>query len=247
MPVVADAVEPRWPEFGAALNPAAVEVPAAWTPMRVVLDAGHGARGNTGNVSCHCVDEQDHTLRVALDLQARLEATGAFQVDLSRRPGETVQYADRVDVANEVGAVFLSLHSDVRGQGWRWWPTGCTYNDGAPGFAVLWSDDADGSLTAERLALARAVAGSMRDVGFGPYRGGYGDLYDADIEPGVYVDRHEPGARIFVLRKPTIPSIIIETHHAWDTREEGRWGEEATLSAFASAVARALIETRRQE
>ncbi|MET0402683.1 MAG: N-acetylmuramoyl-L-alanine amidase, partial [Cystobacter sp.] len=71
----------------------------------------------------------------------------------------------------------------------------------------------------------------------------YVGLYAADPDqPGAFVSRHQPGQRIFVLREPTMPSIIIETHHAWDFEEAARWREERTLEAFAAAVAQGLVD-----
>ena len=88
-----------------------------------------------------------------------------------------------------------------------------------------------------------ALGSAMAQAGFPPYPGAdYGSLYEAHPEqPGVFVDRHEPRKRIRMLRRPTMPSVIIETHHAWDRREEARWQEPATLEVFALAVTAALI------
>jgi N-acetylmuramoyl-L-alanine amidase len=69
------------------------------------------------------------------------------------------------------------------------------------------------------------------------------NLYDGDPEqPGVFVDRHEPGYRIMMLRRPRIPSVIIETHHALDFEEVERWKEPRTLEAFSAAVAQGLVD-----
>jgi N-acetylmuramoyl-L-alanine amidase len=39
-----------------------------------------------------------------------------------------------------------------------------------------------------------------------------------------------------MLRRPQVPSVIIETHNAPDEREVARWDETRTLDAFADAV-----------
>jgi N-acetylmuramoyl-L-alanine amidase len=84
----------------------------------------------------------------------------------------------------------------------------------------------------------------MQAAGFLPYDGNdYIGLYEDDPKsPGVFVDRHQPGRRIFFLRKPSMPSVIIETHHALDPREERRWREEKTLQAFGASLAAALSD-----
>lgn len=60
--------------------------------------------------------------------------------------------------------------------------------------------------------------------------------------PGVFVERHKPNKRIMMLRRPGVPSVIIETHHAWDTREAARWEEPRTRQVFATAVHAALVD-----
>lgn len=238
--------DPRgWPAATAALTPLAPVALAA--PLRVYLDAGHGAPGNGGNTSCFCVAEEDFTLRSATHVARRLEATGSFAVRVSRAEGALVEYRERVAAAAEWNAdAFVSLHSDVRGHVERWAPepgADCPVSSAAPGFAVLFSDEGDEGLVAARRSLASATARRMRQTGLLPYEGAtYDGMYQADDEPGAYLDRHADAQRIFVLRKTTMPAILVETHHALDPREATRWDESATLDAFASAVAAALAD-----
>ncbi len=239
---------PSWPAPKAPLTVARVEFPKGFGKKRIYLDAGHGAPGNSGSTSVTCEPEESFTLRVAQELARRLEATGHFQVKLSRKPGQRPTYPDRLEEAERWRAdLFLSLHSDSRGEA-SWWLAAkgqwCLRNDAAPGYSVLYADDIPEPLLPRRLALARALARRMGEAGFFPYGGeDYVGLYAPDSEqPGTFVSRHQPGQRIFVLRKPRMPSVIIETHHALDLEEEARWREERTLEAFAAAVARGLVD-----
>jgi len=244
---------PPWPEPGSVLRMVEVELPEPLQqPRRIFLDPGHGSRGNPGNTSCLCIQEQDHNLRVAQHLAEVLEATGAFEVRLSRQEGAVVDYPARLSAARAWHAeLLLSLHSDARGQGLRWEDTGCHYNDLDPGFSVLWSDEGDQELTAARHELARALAGRFVEAGFAPYPGGvYEGLYEVDpAQTGVFVDRHRPRRRIMMLRRPAMPSVIIETHNAWDRREERRWQERLTLDSFASTALAKLadLDARRSQ
>lgn len=246
-----DAAATAWPHPSATLQPPAVQFPTAFGQKRVFVDAGHGAGGNTGNVSAFCVDEQDFTMGLASWLARWLAETGHFEVLLSRQPGETVEYRERVERANEwKAAAFISLHSDVRGQSEPWSPDAglsCPRTGEGPGFSVLWSDDPPAPLSVARLTLARATAAQLRRAGFPAYDGQeYRNQYQADAQsPGVFVDRHLREQRIFVLRTPRMPSIIIETHNAWHPQEARRWREEATREAFAAAVAAALVDVLR--
>src|SRR5690606_12162910 len=112
---------PAWPDV--RLTTAPWTAPAGFGVRRVLLDAGHGAAGNSGNLSAFCEREEDFTLELAADLAGRLEATGHFEVRVSRRPGELVDYHQRVAEAETWGAdAFVSLHSDVRGTAGSWSP-----------------------------------------------------------------------------------------------------------------------------
>jgi N-acetylmuramoyl-L-alanine amidase len=238
----------RWPGAEAALTPVAAVFPKDASVIKVALDPGHGAPNNRGNTSSYCVDEQDAMLALAQALADRLEATGHIAVRLTRDGAARVDYPARVEDAAAWGAdAFVSLHSDVRGKIDHWAPApelSCPFALDAPGFAVLYSDEGDPALAARRFGLGRAVAARMIEAGFFPYGGAeYAGIYaPGDGARGVFADRHEPGQRIFVLRKPAIPSILIETHNALDPREVARWSEPETLDAFASAVAAALAD-----
>ncbi|MFP2929772.1 N-acetylmuramoyl-L-alanine amidase [Pyxidicoccus sp. 3LG] len=249
-PAPAASPAPVWPAPGAPLTVAEVKFPEGFKKRRIYLDAGHGAEGNTGNKSVTCEDEEAFTLRVAEDLARRLEATGRFRVRLSRKSGERVPYPTRVTAAESWGAhALVSLHSDARGLAMPWSPSPgqqCYRQDASPGFSVLWSEEAAAPLPDRRAELARALARHMGRAGFRYYDGvDYEGLYGADsAQPGVFVSRaSEPThRRILMLRRPSIPSVIIETHHALDLEEAARWREERTLEAFAAAVAQGLVE-----
>lgn len=247
--VVASAVDPtRWPGDRAALSRPVAIFPPGFGVARVMIDPGHGAPGNRGNSSAFCVDEQDTTLDVAEALRDRLEATGHFETRLTRERGALVEYGDRIADAEAFGAdAFVSLHSDVRGHADHWSPEpgrSCAVSLEAPGFAVLYSDEADADLTARRLGLGRAVARRMEEAGFLAYGGAeYVANYAGDEGArGVFVDRHAAEQRIFLLRRTGMPAVLVETHNALDPREAQRWETAETLDAFAAAVGAALAE-----
>lgn len=234
---------PVWPTEGAPLS--ILAVPPGERVHKVYLDAGHGAAGNPGNRSALCRDEQDVTLEIARGVAERLVATGRFEVRLSRDTGALVAYPARISEAAGWGAeAFVSLHTDARGEAVAWTKQGgqaCLRNDADPGFTVLWSDE-DPVRAVARRRLAEAVGARMTEAGFLANRGmNYEGLYEEGAS-GVFVDRHTPSRRIMVLRRPAMPSIIVETHHALDVEEATRWTEARTIDAFAGALAVGLIE-----
>ncbi|MFN7147330.1 MAG: N-acetylmuramoyl-L-alanine amidase, partial [Myxococcota bacterium] len=236
---VETAPPPVWPAAGAPLR----VLPARPARGTLLLDAGHGADGNTGNTNGRCEAEQDVMKRVTDGVAERLVARG-LAVRRTRPDAALVPYPTRLRASRDA-TWFVSFHSDARaGEGMHRDPdTGCWVNTGATGFSVLWSDEGDAALVAKRRALARAVARRLAEAGLPPYLGtDYGGLYDGDEVPGVFVDRHAPKQRIMLLRRPVVPSILVETHQAWDRDEVARWEEPGTWDAVAGALAAALSD-----
>jgi N-acetylmuramoyl-L-alanine amidase len=238
-----------WPSAASALTPPPWPLRGSHAKRRVFVDAGHGAPGNSGTVSVTCDVEQDYTLKAAEELAARLTASGAFEVKLSRTAGASPSYQARLDAAAAWKAdVLLSLHMDARGEGVLVNRTAegreCFRSEGALGFSVLWSDEAAAPLAAGRHRLASALAARLVQTGFPAYDGAdYPGLYENDAaQPGVFLDRHEAGRRVWFLRKSALPGVIIETHHSWHPEEHARWQEARTYDAFAAAVAAALAD-----
>jgi len=213
----------------------------------IYLDAGHGAAKNPGNTSCFCVEEQEFSRYLAIDVADYLEHTGRFRVELSRVGTELVSYGDRVAAARSVGAeAFVSIHSDIRGPGKSWSPAPgetCLKNVESPGYVVLYSDEGAPALVESRRALALGISARMKEEGFLHYTSTYEGLYALDTDdPSVLIDRHAEEKRIFILRRTSMPAVIVETHHALDPREATLWEKPETRRAFAAALAQALAD-----
>lgn len=238
---VTDEPEP-WPWSSAGLTMPPVR--AAFGPRKVVmLSAGHASTPtNRGNTGVHGQLEEESNLQAVLDLAERLEALDRFEIVLGRRPGERISYDARIERAVQAGAdVLVELHTDVRGDLFPWArrPDGeVAYRvEGEPGFSVLFNEGA--ARPDDRARLASATATALARAGFPAYPGcHYEGLYIAGDTPGVYIDRR--GLRM--LRKPPMPSIIVETHNAVDYQESLRFREERTLQVFAAAMANALTD-----
>lgn len=241
-------VEPDAPLTWPVLLPEEVDVPALdpSEPIVVYLDAGHGAKDNSGNTSCFCIQEQTFTASLAHDVREDLHALGGFEVVLSRPTEALVQYADRVEAARRAGAdAFVSLHSDIRGKPEEWQPEGsaiCRRSEAAPGFSVLYSDEGGTPLVESRKRLADSIASALLEAKFIPYRGAeYVDLYEPiPSENGVFVDRHEDRKRIFILRRTVMPTVIVETHNALDPREALAFEDPIVRRAFSLALAKGI-------
>ncbi len=239
-----------WPAAGSEVHAVVPQLRPRAKPLRVVVDAGHGAPGNEGNHGCFCQLEMDHTLTIAQHLGFVLSALGGFEVMFTRVGAEQPTYQARIAAAEAWRPdVVISLHSDARGETTGWMPFHdervCFRNPNEPGFAVLWSDVAEApAVVARRAALGRAVGARLRDAGFRAYTGeNYGGLYKQDVvEPSGWIDVRPPKTSVYFLRASTVPTVIIETHHALDPVEVARWDELKTADAFALSVAHALLE-----
>ncbi|MFT7519587.1 MAG: N-acetylmuramoyl-L-alanine amidase [Kiritimatiellia bacterium] len=225
-------VQPVWPSSGAPLQPLDVLVPHDWTPHVIAIDPGHGYPGNPGATRYDGVSEHEVTLRIGQALAQQLRSTGHHEVVLLRTGAFGPTYPQRVAEIVASGAeLVISVHGDIR-------------LEGSPseqrGYSILYSDEhADRAADAER--WARAVADRMSTAGFSAFNGTYLGQYQRS-GGGVYVDRHRPGRRIYMLRRPKVPTILVETHHLLDPDEVARWDEERTVSVFAHAVHGAIID-----
>ncbi len=215
--------------------------------LRVFIDAGHGTPNNRGNRGVHCEYEEVHTLQVAKSLGAFLSTKG-MAVKLSR-DNDTPSYAARLEAAQKWKAdLLISIHSDARFVPGSPMPpapapdaTTCLENNTQPGFSVLWSDEGTSSLKAQRHRLGQSMARQLIAAQFTAYHGAdYQGLYTADAQPGGFIDAHPKALRIFLLRRPTMPSVIIETHHALDRLEVELWKKPETLQRFAAALELAI-------
>ena len=228
-----------WPRLDAVLHP----LPPPTSPgqvLRVAIDPGHGTGSNHGATGVLCDHEMDSNLSIARDLVADLEDVEWLEVHMLRDDADGPSYGTRLRQAERWQAdLLISLHADVRGLITPWSPDGlqsCPRNDAEPGFAVLVRDQ---GAAEDRLRLARTVASSMTEVGLVAYDGvNYTGLYEIDPIDGVFLDRRG----LMMLRRASMPAIIIETHHSLYLEEWVRWREEDTRHAFASAVITALAE-----
>ncbi len=78
----------------------------------VVLDPGHG--GKDPGASKNGIREKDITLASALELKSALEATGRYEVHLTRANDTYIKLRDRYEIGRELNAdLFISMHADA--------------------------------------------------------------------------------------------------------------------------------------
>ncbi len=90
----------------------AVYVPPQRERRVIVVDPGHGGR-DPGSLGIHGTHEADVALEAARELRRQLEATGHYEVLLTRDRDVYPSWEQRVGVMAEARAdLFISLHSD---------------------------------------------------------------------------------------------------------------------------------------
>lgn len=79
----------------------------------IMLDPGHGGI-DPGCIGCTGVYEKNITLEAGLELARALEATGRYDVKMTRRTDEFIPLETRVARARAAGAeLFMSIHADA--------------------------------------------------------------------------------------------------------------------------------------
>lgn len=80
---------------------------------QIVIDPGHGG-GDPGGVSKNGLYEKDIVLSIGQVLKTKLEATGRYEVHMTRDSDRYIQLRDRFQKAQRLKAdLFISLHADI--------------------------------------------------------------------------------------------------------------------------------------
>lgn len=210
----------------------------------VVIDAGHGGR-DPGAIGTNGTQEKAITLQAALRLRQLLEATGRYQVVLTRDADIYVDLADRVRFARTEGAeLFISLHADAAA------------NPEAHGASVYTLSEQGGQ-------RAQRIMGQQNwrlDLGQAPSSGAVNqilvDMAQRDttnrsasfartlinhLEPVAPLLRNtHRSAGFFVLLAPDVPAVLVELGFLTNPRDERRLGSAAERDSMMRAVASAI-------
>ena len=210
----------------------------------IVIDPGHGgvdpgAIGSTGNVL-----EKDVVLRMGLALRDQLEATGRYQVIMTRSDDRFVALRDRLQIARQSeGELFISLHADslvtmpeVRGA--------AVYTLSAP------ASNGKAARLASRENRAATLAGTdsapailvdprQRDANDKSIR--IADLLMQELNGATRMaKRRRAQAGFVVLTSPDMPSVLIELGYLSNPADEKALADGAHIARLAAAVAQAV-------
>lgn len=241
---------PPQPEGAPPVIPQAAARPADAKPV-VVLDPGHGGV-DPGTSSAAGITEKEVVLTFARTLKAKLEATGHYEVYLTREDDTFLPLRERVEFAQKKGAgLFLSIHAD-------YFPnkidkaTGATvytlsedasdeearalaakenFSDALAGIEL--PNDSDEVLANILIDLAQRET-QNRSVVFA--RSIVGEL----ASKGTLHTKKLRSAGFRVLKAPDIPSVLLELGFLSNPDDEKRLTSEAWREKTAEAVAESI-------
>ncbi len=215
----------------------------------IVLDPGHGGMDG-GTVSRSGVAEKEVVLSFARELRRRLNASGRFEVHMTRNDDTFVPLGRRVRIARQKEAdLFIAIHADsLRQQGVRG-ATVYTLSDKA--------SDAEAAALAEKENAAdfingidlgenidHEVGGILLDLALRETKNH--SIYFArrvvkSLGPVTPLNRRPMRSAGFkVLKAPDVPSVLLELGYLSNRRDEknlvsDKWRENAS-SAVAQAI-----------
>jgi N-acetylmuramoyl-L-alanine amidase len=236
-------------EMPAAVPQAASRPPNA-KPV-VVLDPGHGGI-DPGTSSATDVTEKEVVLTFASALKAKLEATGRYEVYLTREDDTFLPLRERVEFARKKGAgLFLSIHAD-------YFPNKIDKATGATVYTLSEkASDEEARALAAKENFSDALAGielpsdsdevlanilidlaqretQNRSVVFA--RSIVGEL----ASKGTLHTKRLRSAGFRVLKAPDVPSVLLELGFLSNPDDEKRLTSEAWRDRTAQAVAESI-------
>ncbi len=240
------------PVPGVRLPPAA-DLPAprrrqsGETPLRVVLDPGHG--GIDPGAESGTLTEAKLMLGFALELAETLRRAG-IEVILTREQDVFVPLETRISVARAAGAdLFLSLHADALAEGEA---TGATVyrladtaSESAAAKLAERHDRADLLSGVDLSGHDDLVAGVLMDLARMETRPRAdrlaGALVSAIQGAGLKMHRHPlQGAAFSVLKSPDIPSLLLEVGFLSSEADRNRLADPAWRAAMQGAILAAI-------
>ena len=209
----------------------------------VVIDAGHGGR-DPGAMALTGGKEKEITLKSALALRDKLEATGRYTVKLTRDSDVYVEHEDRVTMARNWGAeLFISLHADAAGA--RSVSGASVYTISARGETRI---DREATRNDWKIAIEdgtpEQLNGLLEDLVKRETKtrsSEFAELLLPELAAAGPVLRNtHRNAGFYVLLAPDVPAVLLElgflTNEEDAKRLQSEKGRKAAVEAIASAI-----------
>ncbi|HXM69492.1 MAG TPA: N-acetylmuramoyl-L-alanine amidase, partial [Thermoanaerobaculia bacterium] len=214
----------------------------------VVVDPGHGGV-DPGTTGISGIYEKELTLAAAKELKRQLEASGRYQVVLTRDKDVFLPLRERVQLARTARAeLFISLHADSIG------------SDSIVGSSVYTLSEKASDAQAAALAANENKADTIAGANLDGYSGEVADIlidlaqretkndsakYAHDLvqeldRSGRMLEHASRSAGFAVLKAPDVPSVLLEMGYLSNPQEERELRDPAYRVRLMTAVKRAV-------
>ncbi|HUI19386.1 MAG TPA: N-acetylmuramoyl-L-alanine amidase [Alphaproteobacteria bacterium] len=214
----------------------------------VVVDPGHGGV-DPGTTGISGIYEKELTLAAAKELKRQLEASGRYQVILTRDKDVFLPLHERVQIARNARAeLFISLHADSIG------------SDSIVGSSVYTLSEKASDAQAAALAADENKADTIAGANLDGYSGEVADIlidlaqretkndsakYAHELvqeldRSGRMLEHASRSAGFAVLKAPDVPSVLLEMGYLSNPQEERELRDPAYRAKLMTAVKRAV-------
>lgn len=227
-------------------------------PHRVVIDPGHG--GKDPGSSASAVLEKEVTLQYARALRAYLRTLGDYDVHVTRLSDRFVSLADRVGMAERLGAdVLVSLHADA-------------FDDASIQGASVYALSPDGASNQFAKYLARSDEGTdgIKDS-LARQKSLLGMVFDIQQSRSIHKSlrlahmiqqsferrsipvhgRKVNQAGFVVLSSARVPSVLVELGYLSNpndlARIRSKAGREAMVAALGTAIHDYCVSQKKED
>ncbi len=219
--------------------------------LRVVLDPGHGGAGKSqqGAIGARGTREKNITWQMATRIRRELSRLPGVEVIMTRSGDEDVSMAQRVELANRVGAdLFVSVHSN--GNVARWYRGLETFFHAVSASseearrvasaenAVEKGAEATGDVVASILQDMQRVE-VLRDSSRMAYA-----VHERLVRSLGFPDHGVMQADFYVLRLTRMPAVLLEVGFITNPVEEAEIRKEVVQQKVAEVVREAVTEFR---
>ena len=214
----------------------------------VVFDPGHGGV-DPGATGVSGTQEKEITLAAAKQLKRELEASGRYQVVLTRDRDVFLPLRERVQIArNAHGQLFISLHADtIAGRG----VTGSSVytlsekaSDAEAAAIAAHENKADVIAGADLTDYPEEVADILIDLAQRETKNDsikYAHLLTEQLDKSGRVLEHGlRSAGFAVLKAPDVPSVLLEMGYLSSPKEEQELRDPSYRAKLMAAVKRAI-------
>lgn len=214
----------------------------------VVIDPGHGGV-DPGTTGVSGIYEKELTLAAAKELKRQLDASGRYQVVLTRDKDVFLPLQERVQIARNAHAeLFISLHADS------------IASDSILGSSVYTLSEKASDAQAAALAANENKSDVIAGANLDGYSGEVADIlidlaqretkndsakYAHDLvqeldKSGRVLEHGIRSAGFAVLKAPDVPSILLEMGYLSNPKEERELRNPAYRAKLMTAVKRAI-------